>query len=82
MSELATPPRRRSSDDPGPLAQDPITGLLDEATVQAILRRVAQLMRPDGWLFLGAAETTLGVDDNWERVVLGRGSAYRPGKGN
>jgi chemotaxis protein methyltransferase CheR len=54
----------------------------DLATKQGILRRVRLLMRPDGWLFLGAAETTLGVDDNWERVVLGRGSAYRPRKGN
>jgi len=53
----------------------------DLATKQAILARVRQLMRPDGWLFLGAAETTLGVDENWERVVLGRGSAYRPRKG-
>jgi len=54
----------------------------DLATKQAILQRVRQIMRPDGWLFLGAAETTLGVDDNWERVVVGRGSAYRPRKGN
>jgi chemotaxis protein methyltransferase CheR len=54
----------------------------DLATKQAILRRVRELMRPDGWLFLGAAETTLGVDDDWERVALGRGSAYRPRKGN
>jgi chemotaxis protein methyltransferase CheR len=53
----------------------------DLPTKQGILHRVRQLMRPDGWLFLGAAETTLGVDDNWERVVLGRGSAYRPRKG-
>jgi chemotaxis protein methyltransferase CheR len=53
----------------------------DLATKQAILRRVRELMRPDGWLFLGAAETTLGVDDSWERVVLGRSSAYRPLKG-
>ena len=53
----------------------------DLPTKQAILGRVRQLMRPDGWLFLGAAETTLGVDENWERVVLGRGSAYRPRKG-
>ncbi|MFQ1004065.1 CheR family methyltransferase [Modestobacter sp. SSW1-42] len=53
----------------------------DLATKQGILNRVRQIMRPDGWLFLGAAETTLGVDDNWERVVLGRGSAYRPRKG-
>ncbi|MGY1843922.1 CheR family methyltransferase [Modestobacter sp. SYSU DS0875] len=54
----------------------------DLPTKQGILNRVRQLMRPDGWLFLGAAETTLGVDDNWERVVVGRGSAYRPRKGS
>jgi chemotaxis protein methyltransferase CheR len=53
----------------------------DLPTKQSILRRVRQLMRPDGWLFLGAAETTLGVDDAWERVVLGRSSAYRPTRG-
>jgi chemotaxis protein methyltransferase CheR len=53
----------------------------DLSTKQAILRRIRSLMRPDGWLFLGAAETTLGVDDSWERVVLGRSSAYRPLKG-
>jgi chemotaxis protein methyltransferase CheR len=53
----------------------------DLPTKQAILRRVRALMKPDGWLFLGAAETTLGVDDSWERVVLGRSSAYRPLKG-
>jgi chemotaxis protein methyltransferase CheR len=53
----------------------------DLPTKQAILRRVRDLMRPDGWLFLGAAETTLGVDDSWERVVIGRSSAYRPLKG-
>ncbi|SFK43926.1 CheR family methyltransferase [Geodermatophilus ruber] len=53
----------------------------DLPTKQAILRRVRALMRPDGWLFLGAAETTLGVDDSWERVVTGRSSAYRPLKG-
>ncbi|SFU06644.1 MCP methyltransferase, CheR-type [Geodermatophilus amargosae] len=53
----------------------------DLPTKQAILRRVRELLRPDGWLFLGAAETTLGVDDSWSRVVLGRSSAYRPLKG-
>ncbi|MGY1601494.1 CheR family methyltransferase [Geodermatophilus sp. SYSU D00815] len=53
----------------------------DLPTKQSILRRVRDLMRPDGWLFLGAAETTLGVDDRWERVVIGRSSAYRPLKG-
>ena len=28
-------------------------------------------------LFLGAAETTIGIDDNYERVAAGRTSAYR-----
>ena len=50
-------------------------------SAESLLRRVRDLMRPDGWLFLGAAETTLGVDDSWERVVVGRSSAYRPLKG-
>jgi chemotaxis protein methyltransferase CheR len=54
----------------------------DPPTKRDILRKVRQVMRPDGWLFLGAAETTLGVDDTWERVPCGRGSAYRPTKGN
>ncbi len=53
----------------------------DLPTKQAILRRVRELVRPDGWLFLGAAETTLGVDDSWSRVVVGRTSVYRPLKG-
>jgi chemotaxis protein methyltransferase CheR len=53
----------------------------DLPTKRSILGRVRSLMRPDGWLFLGAAETTLGVDDSWERVVIGRSSAYRPLKG-
>ena len=54
----------------------------DPPTKREVLRKVRQVMRPDGWLFLGAAETTLGVDDTWERVPCGRGSAYRPTKGN
>jgi len=53
----------------------------DLPTKRSILSNVRTLMRPDGWLFLGAAETTLGVDDSWERVVIGRTSAYRPLKG-
>ncbi|MFC4062648.1 CheR family methyltransferase [Planomonospora corallina] len=50
----------------------------DLETKRSVLRRVRSLMRPDGWLFLGAAETTIGIDDGFERVVAGRASAYRP----
>ena len=49
----------------------------DVATKKAVLRNVARLLRPDSWLFLGAAETTIGIDDNYERVAAGRTSAYR-----
>jgi chemotaxis protein methyltransferase CheR len=49
----------------------------DVATKKSVLGNVARLLRPDGWLFLGAAETTIGIDDNYERVAAGRTSAYR-----
>jgi chemotaxis protein methyltransferase CheR len=49
----------------------------DVATKKSVLRNVARLIKPDGWLFLGAAETTIGIDDNYERVAAGRTSAYR-----
>ena len=49
----------------------------DVATKKRVLRNVARLLRPDSWLFLGAAETTIGIDDNYERVAAGRTSAYR-----
>lgn len=49
----------------------------DVQTKRSVLRNVGKLLRPDGWLFLGAAETTIGVDDSYERVPAGRASAYR-----
>jgi chemotaxis protein methyltransferase CheR len=49
----------------------------DVATKRDILRRVRQVLAPDGHLFLGAAEMTMGVDDAWERVPAGRSSVYR-----
>ncbi len=49
----------------------------DVDTKRTVLRNIGRLLRPDGWLFLGAAETTIGIDDNYERVVAGRTSAYR-----
>jgi chemotaxis protein methyltransferase CheR len=49
----------------------------DAATKKAVLQRVRQVLRPDGYLFLGGAETTLGIDDAFDRVVLDRATAYR-----
>jgi chemotaxis protein methyltransferase CheR len=52
----------------------------DVATKRDILRRVGQVLAPDGYLYLGAAEMTMGVDDAWERVAAGRSSMYRKRK--
>jgi len=49
----------------------------DLATKQEVLRRVQAVVRPGGFLLLGGAETTIGVDDAWERVPVGRSSVYR-----
>ena len=46
-------------------------------TKKDILRRVKQLLRPDGYLFLGGAETTLNLDSSFERVKYGRSVCYR-----
>jgi chemotaxis protein methyltransferase CheR len=54
----------------------------DLPTKRDILRRVRQVLAPDGYLFLGAAEMTMGVDDQWERIPAGRSSVYQIRKDN
>jgi chemotaxis protein methyltransferase CheR len=49
----------------------------DVETKRSVLRQVSNLLTPDGWLFLGSAETTIGIDDRFERIATGRTSAYR-----
>jgi chemotaxis protein methyltransferase CheR len=46
-------------------------------TKRAILGRVRCLMRPDGYLFMGGAETTLNLDDAYQRVPIGKTICYR-----
>lgn len=50
----------------------------DAATKAAVLERVRRTMSPDGYLFLGGAETTLGVDESWARTAVGRCTVNRP----
>jgi chemotaxis protein methyltransferase CheR len=47
-------------------------------TRREILRRVRRVCRPDAFLVLGGAETTLGVDEQWVRVADGPSTVYRP----
>ncbi len=42
-----------------------------------ILARVARMVAPDGYLFLGCAETTLNLSEEFERVPCGKIFCYR-----
>ena len=42
-----------------------------------VLAQVRRVLRPDGYLFLGGAETTLHLDSEFERAPLGATSVYR-----
>lgn len=42
-----------------------------------ILKKARALLKPEGALFLGGAETTLNLDDAWERVQSGKAVHYR-----
>lgn len=49
----------------------------DLETKKAILGKVRRLLAPDGYLFLGGAETTMNIDDAFERLPDAKGGAYR-----
>jgi chemotaxis protein methyltransferase CheR len=49
----------------------------DMETKKAILGKVRRLMRPDGYLFLGGAESTINLDASFERVPLEKSGCYR-----
>lgn len=46
-------------------------------TKMAILQKVRRLLRPDGCLFLGGAETTINLDPNFERLQAGKAFYYQ-----
>jgi chemotaxis protein methyltransferase CheR len=46
-------------------------------TKKAILNRIRKVLRPDGYLFLGGAETTLNLDDHFDRVQYESTAYYR-----
>ncbi len=44
---------------------------------RTVLQRVRRILAPDGFLFLGGAETTLNLDDSFERVAIDKAGCYR-----
>lgn len=49
----------------------------DIETKRAVLERLRRVLKPDGFLFLGAAETTMNLDDSFERVMFDKATCYR-----
>lgn len=49
----------------------------DPETRREVLCRVRSVLRRDGFLLLGAAESTFGLQDPWERVKVERNTIYR-----
>jgi chemotaxis protein methyltransferase CheR len=49
----------------------------DLQTKRAIMARLSNLLKPDGYLLLGGAETTLNIDDSYKRVQVEKGTFYQ-----
>ncbi|WP_243147047.1 protein-glutamate O-methyltransferase CheR [Scytonema sp. UIC 10036] len=49
----------------------------DIPTKKALLKKVRQQLRPDGFLFLGSGETTINLDESFERVQFDKSICYR-----
>ena len=49
----------------------------DVETRKAILARIRRVLRPDGFLFLGCAETTLNLDLGFQPVQSGNYVCYK-----
>jgi len=49
----------------------------DIPTKKALLKKAQQQLRPDGYLFLGSGETTLNLDESFERVQFNKSIGYR-----
>jgi chemotaxis protein methyltransferase CheR len=49
----------------------------DTATKREILGKARRVLKPDGYLFLGSAETTMGLDEGFERAPFEKSGCYR-----
>ncbi len=53
----------------------------DTDTKKRILANIRHILDPNGYLFLGGSETTINLDDQYERVAISGTSCYRMKKG-
>lgn len=51
----------------------------DIETKRTLLQRARRLLHPEGFLFLGSAESPMGLDDRLERLPITRAGCYRIG---
>jgi chemotaxis protein methyltransferase CheR len=51
---------------------------MDEPSKRSILSRAHKLLRPDGFLFLGAAESTFNLADYFRRTEWDVSGCFRP----
>ncbi|HYX14462.1 MAG TPA: protein-glutamate O-methyltransferase CheR [Nostoc sp.] len=49
----------------------------DVVTKKALLKKIKQQLRPDGYLFLGSGETTISLDESFKRVLFDKAICYR-----
>lgn len=49
----------------------------DQETKRAIMGRLRKVLKPDGYMFLGGAETTINIDDNFKRVQVDKSAYYQ-----
>jgi chemotaxis protein methyltransferase CheR len=49
----------------------------DGETKKNILKKIRHILDPQGYLLLGGTETTINLDDQYERVAVNGTSCYR-----
>jgi len=49
----------------------------NQETKKQIFARLVKVLKTDGYLFLGGAETTIGIDDKFKRVAVDKSSYYQ-----
>lgn len=49
----------------------------DVESKKQILKKIRQCLQPNGYLFLGTAETTINIDPEWQPLSFGKATVYQ-----